>query len=769
MAELDPIVAKILLKGDDELITSLKKIGSEAEEHFEKLSKAVAKGITPSAALSGSLGLVEAAVSGITAALIVFIEQQTELSQKTELLANAFGTTAGQLQELETIFASSGVKVEQFERFANRLTITIAREWPQIAESIRTYADENDAATLRVSNAILRVQDAQKALGDREEERAAQSTKDNDAVAASYLKLQFAAQHAASEQLGALQAVRGAQLSVTAAEQHLAELEGRPPSKAEKENLALAQARQAVDSARKGEADARLADQEKAANATLKQAQLEQAYDDVARKAAKNARDDAEQRVKDQNAVKEAVIARGEAEERANKFALTNVVSIKNALDGITQGNKAAATAINLAEVSVNNLTKAIVAQAAEGHKGPGNPTGYETLRSVSNLLAKDTDHLIDRQQRLAVVNHLAATSMQAIGSSGSEILDVLENDADKIEALQKKIDDLDKSVDPNVIKAFRGALAELRLEISFVSQAFAAAIAPAFTAFLNAINSSLTESNGLLHNFISGIKSVGEALSAIGTALATTIEYFAKLFHVDSATLLKGALLAIGFAIAAAIGPITGMVAAIGLVIVAIGAVRDHWKEIKEAAEKAWASVKDNAVVKFFEGVLDVILRVIKGLAIIDKATSIGGKSKSAAAAAAQAADEANGAPPPGFAGGGHIRGGGTATSDSIMARLSDGEFVTKTAAVQKYGVDFFHALNNMTLPGFATGGLVGVPARIGGGTNPIQASRPLNLTIDGRTFGGFRGPANVVESLANFAVSRQTSSAGRQPSWVK
>ena len=48
----------------------------------------------------------------------------------------------------------------------------------------------------------------------------------------------------------------------------------------------------------------------------------------------------------------------------------------------------------------------------------------------------------------------------------------------------------------------------------------------------------------------------------------------------------------------------------------------------------------------------------------------------------------------------GGLIRGAGTATSDSIAAQLSNGEYVVRAAAVSRYGVDFFNALNNMQTP---------------------------------------------------------------------
>jgi hypothetical protein len=66
-----------------------------------------------------------------------------------------------------------------------------------------------------------------------------------------------------------------------------------------------------------------------------------------------------------------------------------------------------------------------------------------------------------------------------------------------------------------------------------------------------------------------------------------------------------------------------------------------------------------------------------------------------------------------PAAATGGLIDGPGTGTSDSILARVSKGEFVVKAASVSTYGEEFMHRLNRglimpNTLPKFADGGLV-------------------------------------------------------------
>lgn len=112
------------------------------------------------------------------------------------------------------------------------------------------------------------------------------------------------------------------------------------------------------------------------------------------------------------------------------------------------------------------------------------------------------------------------------------------------------------------------------------------------------------------------------------------------------------------------------------------------------------------------------------------------------------------------GFASGGYVSGPGTGTSDSILARLSNGEFVVRAAAVQRYGVSFLQALNTMRLPAFAAGGLVqpldvrirsGMPAFAEGGLVSATGAggRPLTLVVGGETISGFSGNDAAMETL--------------------
>lgn len=75
------------------------------------------------------------------------------------------------------------------------------------------------------------------------------------------------------------------------------------------------------------------------------------------------------------------------------------------------------------------------------------------------------------------------------------------------------------------------------------------------------------------------------------------------------------------------------------------------------------------------------------------------------------------------GFASGGQVRGPGTGTSDSIPARLSNGEYVVNAEATKKH-LALLQAINGGNVPAFAAGGLVGAPAPI---SAPALASGPM------------------------------------------
>jgi hypothetical protein len=120
-----------------------------------------------------------------------------------------------------------------------------------------------------------------------------------------------------------------------------------------------------------------------------------------------------------------------------------------------------------------------------------------------------------------------------------------------------------------------------------------------------------------------------------------------------------------------------------------------------------------------------------------------------------------------PGGASGGYVRGRGTGTSDSILARLSNGEFVLNAASVRRLGVGFLQGLNT-----FAMGGLVGPPpiSFAAGGLVPAAAGSGRAVASfhfeNGRSF-RLSGPADVVDAMVSEAHAQQVRSAGVKPSW--
>ena len=115
------------------------------------------------------------------------------------------------------------------------------------------------------------------------------------------------------------------------------------------------------------------------------------------------------------------------------------------------------------------------------------------------------------------------------------------------------------------------------------------------------------------------------------------------------------------------------------------------------------------------------------------------------------------------GFARGGKISGPGTATSDSILSWLSNGEYVIDAWTTRFFGSGFFKTLQQMARGGFgkSTVGKLGFPAFAGGGpvTTGLQSSDML-AQLAGAAVGG----SNVVQPSEtvnlNFNIGRETFS---------
>lgn len=308
--------------------------------------------------------------------------------------------------------------------------------------------------------------------------------------------------------------------------------------------------------------------------------------------------------------------------------------------------------------------------------------------------------------------------------------------------------------------------------------------------------------------NAVFGTKLSGKEL-AIVSAIGTVSGAFSTL-----ALAAGTAASIVGLAVAAIGLPITVIIAALG--IAALGVVKNWdlmkgtaqafwdmlkalgsyisdtfvglWAKATEAIAKAWTSVTDGIT-----GNINALLGLLQSLAeAAGRVASAVGSALGADLAGAGANAEAAAMPfaPPGggdFGGGGEsahamgglIRGLGTGTSDSIVARLSNGEFVVNARDTARH-LGLLHAINNgFNAPRFALGGLIDGLANIMP-AGPAFASGGLVTAGGGGSAGGgavhvhFEGAylppehPNVVKSLNRDARQAQMLSAGRKPGWV-
>lgn len=107
----------------------------------------------------------------------------------------------------------------------------------------------------------------------------------------------------------------------------------------------------------------------------------------------------------------------------------------------------------------------------------------------------------------------------------------------------------------------------------------------------------------------------------------------------------------------------------------------------------------------------------------------------------------------------GGYIRGGGTGTSDSIPAMLSNGEFVMRAAAVEKFGAGFMSAINSGRVPSFATGGSVGRSRIVSGGGGKTTVNNKFEINV--RT--GIGDPAAIGKQVVS-AIAAYEKTSGRR-----
>jgi len=156
--------------------------------------------------------------------------------------------------------------------------------------------------------------------------------------------------------------------------------------------------------------------------------------------------------------------------------------------------------------------------------------------------------------------------------------------------------------------------------------------------------------------------------------------------------------------------------------------AITKQLEALKEKADiKITAKMSDEEIAKTQQQIKDLAAALSAGFVItptialdgVNRAQLEGGQASTA----------------PGFAGGGKVTGPGTGTSDSILARLSNGEYVMRAAAVRQYGTAILDRMNGLQMPAFADGGLVEAAMAVPGATPGRDLGR-VTLNVEGQRY---------------------------------
>lgn len=124
-----------------------------------------------------------------------------------------------------------------------------------------------------------------------------------------------------------------------------------------------------------------------------------------------------------------------------------------------------------------------------------------------------------------------------------------------------------------------------------------------------------------------------------------------------------------------------------------------------------------------------------------------------------------------------GKVSGSGTGTSDSVLAWLSNGEYVMDALTVSRFGAGFFKMiqdmarggvsqsiLGNLSLPAFATGGPVGLESVLGSFENDFKTAggdvTHLDITMNQKKVGRVSGDRDSISGLVRVLKDIERSS---------
>jgi hypothetical protein len=408
--------------------------------------------------------------------------------------------------------------------------------------------------------------------------------------------------------------------------------------------------------------------------------------------------------------------------------------------DGLTEqgrADKAVGDASKeLATAQANQLEKIIplIKQIEEGQKGitfDEATTAATKIDALNARLKQVKDTTGDaRQEFLKIIANIASLKDAiafgaTVGFSADDVDRIRRfgGEASKIPDLFQRISESGALIGPAVSQS----LDEMRTSTQNVENAWTRLMATfdttVFTRIDAAISTTLNNIAAMVLNATAAVfEAVNTAFDQIGTLLAHSVEGW-------------------------------------GLIFSSLGSM------IESAFSGIWDSLTSgaSAAINMVSGLIDrLIAKLNAAWETLKNIVGLGGSP-------------ATGGGGSGFAAGGLLGGSGSGTSDSNLAWVSRGEYITPARAVAQPGVlAFLEALRRSggnlaaVLDGmgrFALGGLVrtpiAIPAFAGGGMNHVTIQFPGLPEIT-----GLRASSGVVDELRHAAALAQVRSGGRKPS---
>jgi hypothetical protein len=784
MSDLQDNVVQVRVEGTEEGQAALRQLGEIGAEAFAQIAEAASHGdFTGIATAIG--GELAGAFTKAAQEAVEFVHSTAEVAEQLNNLSSISGLSVNQLQALAAQFAIAGVGTQGFERSMVRLSVTIAQSWAAIQESARTTGIEETNAQIGIQEAALNTDKAYQNLSDTMEKVAQTAVHDSQGIVDARLNLQKAL-NTQSKGLG--QDTSASDKALQQAEQANAVIKAREAlydanqKKADDEasaNLKIREAALGVQKAIQGQAEA----QEKAFEISLKDIpQLSQDIKNVAdgvQKWGDNAKLAA---VSGENLTRAIILAASAGGKEPDAAAVLKELSAlfddtkEHAIDmgtkveivtrlmssGFRAGQASAAQLIEILSKGPEELEKF----KAEIEKSP-TAVNTDDINKLKDLNAAFAELQATVSQVAVKFGALAAPTLTAVFNAVRQA----------ILQISVALSDLGTWID----KTFGEGVSS---KIAGFAAAFVV-ITPAVLAIGLALGGIVVAVGSVIGSIALFGVAFGVAFVAatafiavwpqIKSAIASVVDWFEGAWKTVIDGIEKAIEKAKEFLGIKPTGPQTqnqtspegkdqrppqtaeqqAATNAAGSVPLSDGGIK-----IGEAADKTQSAASDQSAA------------ADKTSGAADTLTNAGQALQQAAQALTQASQgKGGGDQSQGRASGGHIRGPGGPTEDKAgLFRLSDGEYVVRTAAVQHYGVGLFEALNSLAVGGFATGGRVG-----GGASVPVTSipshggSSVLNLTIDGNHFNGLRAPGDVASKLKNYAVTRQSTAAGKNPSWMR